>query len=669
MIIETENKTETTAENKYNIEVTSKTFRNLFGDLYANPFRSMIREIVANAHDANRQSGYNGPVEISVHKDGVEYYIEIKDRGVGMTYDDMVNIYTTFFKSTKNDSNDSIGGFGIGSKSPLAYADYFIATSVKYGKKNIIMTSKNNDIPSYQVMLKNVDTDNSSGTTIRIPIEENDVGKIEGVYNQELIGFWPLPKLTDLNGKDVSVEAIEVVDGFRLIKSKANHFSGFRMSVGGPNYVISHLHMAFNIVSIMDVPIKDVKVSLSRETVTYDDVLKQTLSGIFKEKMNEIDSKVKAMTREEILSTPWIYNLLLTPYTRSIFETIFDKFNFGFLKGVKWAFLNQPYSGKYCSRVWNDAKKYMIGYLIEIIKEESLNFAPTSMVDNGAITVSKGCMPSGIIFFIDMPENELREFAESIGKKCNILTPDDPKIRKYLNRKKREPIPVKKGDPIKFSADVFYSSNNSNKIVWGLDEIGENDVFIVGDPNTKSIHYARKMDALKKIFPNRDIYIGRGTPKGFIAAKVSNLKNVSTFYASDPREIHYVELLDIMTDEEKEKAIAATKFVMRKNPSKTIFNFSSTIGSESICPGSYIYTISPLLKERMKDVVLSAINNGDAIDIGDDSHPLIVIGAALIKIEIEKILDQMYPMWNDPNSVFLKYIESLDNELQRNSQS
>lgn len=32
MIIENANKTETTAENKYNIEVTAKTFRSLFGD-------------------------------------------------------------------------------------------------------------------------------------------------------------------------------------------------------------------------------------------------------------------------------------------------------------------------------------------------------------------------------------------------------------------------------------------------------------------------------------------------------------------------------------------------------------------------------------------------------------------------------------------------------------
>lgn len=669
MIIETENKTETTAENKYNIEVTSKTFRSLFGDLYANPFRSMIREIVANAHDANRQSGYNGPVEISIYKDGVEYYMEIKDHGVGMTYDDMVNIYTTFFKSTKSDNNDSIGGFGIGSKSPLAYADYFIATSVKDGKKNVIMTSKNNDIPSYQVMLKNVDTNDTNGTTIRIPIEANHVGQIEGVYNQELIGFWPLPKLTDLNGKDVSAEAIEVIDGLRLIKMKPSHFSGFKMSVGGPNYVISHLPMAFNLVTIMDVPIGDVKVSLSRETVAYDDSLKQTLSRIFKDRMGEIDSKVKEMTKEEILSTPWIPKLFFTPDTASICETIFGKLNFDFLKDVKWAFQNQPYGGKYCSRTWNNFKKYIMGYLGNIIKQDSLNFAPTDMVQDSQIVVSKGCMPPGITFFVDMPEDKLKEFAEFLGKKCNILNADDPKIRKYFSRKNREPIPVKKGDPIKFSADVFYSSNGSNKTIYELDEIGENDVFIVGEPNTKSIHYTRKMEALKKIFPDRNIYVGRGTPKGFIAAKVSGLKNVFTFYSSDPHEIRYVKLFEIMTDEEKEKAIAAAKFVMRKNPGKTIFNFSSTIGSESICPGSFIYTISPLLKERMKDVVLSAINNGDAIDLGDDSHPLIVIGVALIKMQIEKILDQMYPMWNNPNSVFLKYIESLDNELQHNSKS
>ena len=71
----------------------------------------------------------------------------------------------------------------------------------------------------------------------------------------------------------------------------------------------------------------------------------------------------------------------------------------------------------------------------------------------------------------------------------------------------------------------------------------------------------------------------------------------------------------------------------------------------------------------MKEIALSVVNAGDAIDFGDNGHPLIVIGVALIKMEIDKILDQMYPMWNDPASVFLKYIESLNNELQHNSKS
>lgn len=441
------------------------------------------------------------------------------------------------------------------------------------------------------------------------------------------------------------------------------------MSVGGPNYVISHLPMAFNLVTIMDVPIGDVKVSLSRETVTYDDSLKQTLSRIFKDRMGEIDSKVKEMTKEEILSSPWVPKLFFTPDTISICETIFDKLNFGFLKDVKWSFSNQPYGGKYCSRTWNNIKEYVMGYLGDIIKQDSLNFAPTDMVQDSQIIVSKGCMPPGITFFTDTPEDKLKEFAEFLGKKCNILNADNPKIRKYFSRKNREPIPVKKGDPIKFSAGVFYSSNGSNKTIYELDEIGENDIFIIGDPNAKDIHYRRKMDTLKEAFPNRNIYIGRGTPKGFNAAKNSGFKNVFTFYSSDPNEINYVKLSEIMTDEEKEKAIAAAKFAIRKRPKNFVLGFSSTIGSESICFTGYIYTISPILRERMKEIALSVVNAGDAIDFGDNGHPLIVIGVALIKMEIDKILDQMYPMWNDPASVFLKYIESLDNELQHNSKS
>lgn len=669
MIIETENKTETTAENKYNIEVTSKTFRSLFGDLYAKPFDSMIREIVANACDANRQSGYNGPVEISVHKDGVEHYIEIKDNGVGMTYDDMVNIYTTFFKSTKNNSNDDIGGFGIGSKSPLAYADYFIATSVKDGKKNIIMTSRNNDIPSYQVMLNNVDTDDSHGTTIRIPIEQKDIENLKTVYREQLIGFWPLPKLTLLDGEEFSIKVIEVVDGFRIADIKSRIYANFRMSVGGPNYVVSHLDKVFGMVSIMDVPIKDVNVSLSRETITYDDALKQKLLEIFKDKMNEIYSKVKEMTKEEILSTPWAFELVNYPSTKLIIETIFEKLNFGFLKDAMWTFHNQPYGGKYCHRIWNNSAKYIMGHLKEIMQEDSLNFAPTSMVKDSEITVSKGCMPKGITFFIDKPENELKEFAASLGKGCNFITMDSAKVRSYLNRKNREAIPVKSGDPIKFSSEIFYSSNNSNKTIYELDEISENDIFIVGDPGTKEAHYRRKMENFKKVFPNKNIYIGRGTPKGFSAAQICNLKNVFTFSGSDLYEINHRKLAKIMSDDEKEVAIAAAKFRIRKRRDGHIIHASSEIGSESICLDRYIYTSSSLLRERMKEAIFSVVESGDEIDLIEDRHPLIVIGMALIKKEVEKILDEMYPMWNNPELVFVKYIESRDNELQRNSQS
>lgn len=102
MIIKEDSTVTSTGENKYEIEISGKTFKSLFGDLYAKPFESMIREIVANAQDANKRAGYDGPVEIYVHREGLySSYIEIKDHGIGMSLDDMKSVYTTFLSQQK----------------------------------------------------------------------------------------------------------------------------------------------------------------------------------------------------------------------------------------------------------------------------------------------------------------------------------------------------------------------------------------------------------------------------------------------------------------------------------------------------------------------------------------------------------------------------------------
>lgn len=677
MIIENASKTETTAENKYNIEVTAKTFRSLFGDLYSKPFESMIREIVANAHDANRRAGYTGPVEISAHKDGVEHYIQIKDNGIGMNYEDMVNVYTTFFKSTKDDNNEDIGGFGIGSKSPLAYADYFISTSVKDGKKNVIMTSKNNDMPSYQVMLKDADTDEPNGTTVRIPIKSEDIGKLEEAYQNQLIGFWPLPKLTKLDGKEFRVNVFEVTDGLRVTSIPGHYRSALMISVGGPTYSMRTVPTYFNSQIILDVPIGEVKVSLSRESITYDDDLRSLSLKIHREKMAKVFDKIKKMTKEELLDNPWVFGIVLFPGTRSILDEIFDKLGFDALDGLEWGYWNKSGMGKYCSKATRSSepdvqkkelKGYIMGQIWAIMKEDCINFAPTSMVKNSETIVPPSCMPKGITLFIDKPEDELKRFAASIGKECNIVNMDSPKVRRYLSRVNKGQFSVGEGEPIRFSDVIFFASNGSEELVYDVDKIKPDELFVVGSPSTSQVHYSNAISALKKLFPGKDIYAGRGTPKGFEAAIACGLPNVLTFTAGDVNRLYIHKLMEFMDDEVKEEAIKYGKGFLRSKLGQHTIHASCEFGGESISFSEFIYCRSDLLKDRAKEIGLEILNSGDAITTTDIMHPLIVVGIILIKQQIRKILDERYPMWDDINKVFCQYIERLDNELQRNGQ-
>jgi len=99
--------------------------------LYSNPIGSLIREYTSNCFDSHIEAGVDDPVMINqVYSIEEGYSIEFKDVGVGLSPDRVQKIFMNYFSSTKRDSNLQIGGFGIGSKTALAYADMFYITTV-----------------------------------------------------------------------------------------------------------------------------------------------------------------------------------------------------------------------------------------------------------------------------------------------------------------------------------------------------------------------------------------------------------------------------------------------------------------------------------------------------------------------------------------------------------
>lgn len=675
MIIESNDKLTSTGDSKYKIEISGKTFRSLFGDLYANPLQSMIREIVANAHDANRRAGYNGPVEIEINNDNSDHYIEVKDHGIGMTYEDMVNIYTTFFRSTKDNSNEDIGGFGIGSKSPLAYADYFIAISIKDGKKNVIITSKNNDIPSYEVMLKDHPTDEENGTVIRIPIKESDKGTIVSYCRDDLMGFDPMPIVTAY-GKTVKMyEVYEIVEGLRIVDNNMLYPVQY-VSVGGPIYRESISSVPFSGAIILDMPIADVKLSLSRESISRDNEYHKAFKKIADDKFNKALEKIKGMSREEIIAAPWVKHILFSSYSKDAFLTVLEKLDLYKLKEFTYYFSKDGNSRSrglclVCNRQKDDSSFCsMMGiHFRGIMDSEYLNFAREELYRDNNLVVPISCLYNGVTFFTDLPEEELIEFAQGLGKKCRILDKDSPQVKKHYASlvKNRDDSTL----TIKFSNGYFYSSNGSQQLEYKVEDIKDDDLFVVGSNNIAINKFQEMFNELKLVFPNRNLYVGRGTPIGFTDAKACLLPNVVTFTKGEMDDIARNSFLGIMNAEERENALKYIKGLLlsKINKDTSLFDSSSFLIESSlgrtICKPHSLYGFYNLeMRAVMEKVTIDICKSGEHIETKEKNSPLALLGHYLLCNKLEEELISRYPLWREPGKVMMYYIERMDKERE-----
>ena len=134
---------------EFKIKNSAKAFSILSSGLYANKIRAIIRELSCNAYDSHVAAGtVSEPFDIHL-PNSFEPYFAIRDYGIGLDHSGVVNVYTTYFESTKTDSNDYIGALGLGSKSPFSYVNTFKVVAIKNGRRGVYTTFINeNGVPS-----------------------------------------------------------------------------------------------------------------------------------------------------------------------------------------------------------------------------------------------------------------------------------------------------------------------------------------------------------------------------------------------------------------------------------------------------------------------------------------------------------------------------------------
>lgn len=150
-------------------EAAIATLMENMSNLYQDPRIGTLREYSSNAADAHAAINNPNPIEITLPT-SITPTLTITDHGIGMSMDELLNVYTSYGMSQKQNDLNQTGNFGYGSKSAFSLSDQFTVTSTKNGTTNTALIYKQtNGIPTLEI-INQTHTNNPSGTTITIPI-------------------------------------------------------------------------------------------------------------------------------------------------------------------------------------------------------------------------------------------------------------------------------------------------------------------------------------------------------------------------------------------------------------------------------------------------------------------------------------------------------------------
>ncbi len=157
--------------------------------MYSDPIGSLIRELTSNCFDSHVEAKVDTPVRLSIEHDEDEgHRIEFEDFGVGISPTRMKRIYSRYFSSTKRETNDQHGMFGLGSKSPLAYCDAFKIITRFDGVEYMYVVHKGVEAPLIELIYE-VPTEKRNGSCVMVPIKDGDLSKFMLAARSQLSFF------------------------------------------------------------------------------------------------------------------------------------------------------------------------------------------------------------------------------------------------------------------------------------------------------------------------------------------------------------------------------------------------------------------------------------------------------------------------------------------------
>ena len=317
-------KSENFVESNYSIDATAKAFAILSDGLYSNKILAVVRELSTNAYDSHVAAGCaEKPFDVHLPT-ALDNEFSIRDYGTGLSREDCMSLYTTYFRSDKTDSNDAVGCLGLGSKSPFAYTDQFMVESFYNGNHMTFSAYKNeNDEPVF-ALLSEQPTNDPNGLRVSFATEAGDSTN----FKYEAQNVWKYFVTTPNANIDVEVDsqgdATMSGDDWKICNKANRGYAKNELVMGQIGYELDADQFEGDVYDllwrghglIIHANIGDVDITPSRESLSYNTRTKDFIHNKIKNILEEISTQ----TQQYIDDSPtlWDARLAWTGVNRSM---------------------------------------------------------------------------------------------------------------------------------------------------------------------------------------------------------------------------------------------------------------------------------------------------------------------------------------------------------------
>lgn len=375
------------ATGNFSIELNASMFTMLTKNVYTDTILAPIREWSTNAIDACIAAGTDPCFD--VHLPTVQTpTFSVRDYGTGLSPEDIETLFATLGASTKRDSNDYNGTFGIGRLSGLAYSTSFTVESYFNQTHYSYLISIKDGIPIF-LKLSEAPSLDPSGLKLSLAVEAKDISRFveKATFLYRFFAVKPTTNIP-LTYTDPSLSG----SNWNLYPDISYTY----VLMANVPYRLNYTDIRGCVISV---PTGSVSITPGRETLTYDAATERYLDSLISQTKADIAAttiaQAQASTPSLFLQTQAIasannaiYSLRLKPSdlhpSASTYFT--DHFTLRDVTGIS------PMSiGKYDSKLTNAFNSSYSDHLVTTILIQDLpsNFLSTTITAFESLSLTK----------------------------------------------------------------------------------------------------------------------------------------------------------------------------------------------------------------------------------------------------------------------------------------